>query len=175
MAQTYKLTSGRRLANSILTTLLHLGVKLPGTYLLSIPGRKSGKIHTIPVRLIEKDGQRWLVAPYGQVNWVLNARAAGQVTLSPGRTLETVTIVELDPNESAPVLKEYLKQVPTVSHTSMSHQNHPSKLLKLRLPTIPSFASLAQHQKTSTHRTHMKCRDTPRGCPVLGCPACGRL
>jgi deazaflavin-dependent oxidoreductase (nitroreductase family) len=114
MARTYKLTSGRRLSNSILTTLLHLGVKLPGTYLLSVPGRKSGEIQTIPVRLIEKDEQRWLVAPYGPVNWLLNARAAGQVTLSPGRTSETVTIIELDPKESAPVLKEYLNQVPTV-------------------------------------------------------------
>ena len=114
MARTYKVTFGRRLSNSILTTLLHLGVKLPGTYLLSVPGRKSGKIHTIPVRLIEKDGRRWLVAPYGQVNWVLNARAAGQVTLSPGRTSETVSIVELDPKESAPVLKEYLRQVSVV-------------------------------------------------------------
>jgi len=112
MARTYKVTFGRRLANSILITLLHLGVKLNGTYLLNIPGRKSGKIHTVPIGLIEKNGQRWLVAPYGPVNWVLNARAAGQVTLSPGRTSETVTIVELDPKESAPVLMEYLKQFP---------------------------------------------------------------
>ena len=89
-------------------------MKLHGTYLLSIPGRKSGKIHTVPIRLIKKDGHRWLVAPYGPVNWVLNARASGQVTLSPGRTSEIVTIVELDPKESATVLKEYLKQFPYV-------------------------------------------------------------
>jgi hypothetical protein len=114
MARTYKLTFGRRLTNSIITTLLHLGVKLHGTYLLSIPGRKSGKVHTTPIRLIENGVQRWLVAPYGEVNWVLNARAAGQVTLSPGRTSETVTIAELNPKESAPVLKEYLNQVPVV-------------------------------------------------------------
>jgi len=31
-----------------------------------------------------------------------------------GRQSETVTIVELGPQESAPVLKEYLKRVPTV-------------------------------------------------------------
>ena len=114
MARTYKLTFGRRLANSILNTLLHLGVKLQETYLLSVPGRKSGQIHTIPVRLIEKGKQRWLVAPYGPVNWELNARAAGQITLSPGRTSETVTIVELDPKERAPVLREYLNQVQIV-------------------------------------------------------------
>jgi deazaflavin-dependent oxidoreductase (nitroreductase family) len=114
MARTYKLTLGRRLANSFISTLLRLGVKLDGVYLLSVAGRRSGKIHTTPVTLVEEGGQRWLVAPYGEVNWVRNARAAGRVTLGRGRQSETVTIVELDPEESALVLKKYLKQVPIV-------------------------------------------------------------
>jgi deazaflavin-dependent oxidoreductase (nitroreductase family) len=114
MARTYKLTFGRRLANSFISALLRLGVKLDGVYLLSAAGRRSGKIHTTPVTLVEEGGQRWLVAPYGEVNWVRNARAAGRVTLRRGRQSETVTIVELDPEESAPVLKKYLKQVPIV-------------------------------------------------------------
>ena len=101
----------RQLTNSIHIALLRPGVKLDGTYPLSVRGRKSGKIHTIPVRLVEKGGQHWLITTYGQVNWVRNARAAGQVTLSHGRISETVTIVELGPDESAPVLKDYLKQV----------------------------------------------------------------
>jgi len=100
--------------NSFISALVRLGVKLPGTYLLSVAGRRSGKIHTTPVTLVEQGGQRWLVAPYGEVNWVRNARAAGRVTLRRGRQSETVTIVELGPQESAPVLKEYLKQVPIV-------------------------------------------------------------
>ncbi len=114
MAQTYKLTFGRRLVNSFIMALVRLGVKLDGIYLLSVAGRRSGKILTTPVTLVEEGGQRWLVAPYGEVNWVRNARAAGRVTLSRGRHSETVTIVELGPEESAPVLKEYLKHVPTV-------------------------------------------------------------
>src|SRR5881398_174268 len=112
MAQTYKLTFGRRLVNSFIMALVRLGVKLDGIYLLSVAGRRSGKIHTTPVTLVEQGGQRWLVAPYGEVNWVRNARAAGRVTLSRGRHSETVTIIELGPEESAPVLKEYLKHVP---------------------------------------------------------------
>jgi len=144
MAQTYKVTFGRRMTNSILTTLLHLGVKLQGTYLLSVPGRKSGKIHTIPVRLIEKDGQRWLVAPYGQVNWVLNARAAGrQVALSPGRISETVTIVELDPKESAPVLKEYLNQIPIVKPYFDVAPESPLSAFEAEAPRHPVFRIVA--------------------------------
>jgi deazaflavin-dependent oxidoreductase (nitroreductase family) len=143
MAQTYKVTFGRRLTNSVLTTLLHLGVKLQGTYLLSVPGRKSGKIHTIPVRLIEKDGRRWLVAPYGQVNWVLNARAAGQVTLSPGSSSETVTIVELDPKESVPVLKEYLKQFSVVKPYFDVTPESPLDAFEAEAPRHPVFRIVA--------------------------------
>src|SRR5690242_15480458 len=98
----------------VLKTMVGLGVKLDGTYLLSIAGRRSGKIHTTPITLVEQGGQRWLVAPYGEVNWVRNARAARRITLRRGRHAETVTLVELGLQESAPVLKEYLKRVPTV-------------------------------------------------------------
>jgi deazaflavin-dependent oxidoreductase (nitroreductase family) len=114
LARTYQLNSGQRLVNSFISVLVRLGMNLRGTYLLSVAGRKSGKIYTTPVTLVEQGEQRWLVAPYGEVNWVRNARAAGRVTLRRGRHSETVTIVELSPEECAPVLKEYLKRVPTV-------------------------------------------------------------
>ena len=105
MAQTYQLTFGRRLVNAFISALVRLGVNLRGTYLLSVAGRKSGKIYTTPVTLVEQGGQRWLVAPYGEVNRVRNAQAAGRVTLGRGRQSETVTIVELGPQERAPMRK----------------------------------------------------------------------
>jgi hypothetical protein len=37
--------------------------------------------HTNPVVPIDYDDKRWLVAPYGAVAWVRNARAAGRVSL----------------------------------------------------------------------------------------------
>jgi len=43
---------------------------------------------------------------------VRNARAAGRVTLSRGRHTETVAIVELGPEEAAPVLKQYMTEIP---------------------------------------------------------------
>ena len=62
--------------------------------------------------LVEEGTNRWLVAPDGKVSWVRNARAAGQVTLSRGRHSETVAMVELGPEERAPVLKQYVTEVP---------------------------------------------------------------
>jgi deazaflavin-dependent oxidoreductase (nitroreductase family) len=112
MAKTYRLTTARRLANWLIKGLLRLGVAGEMTYLLTVKGRRSGRLYSTPVNVIEHGNQRWLVAPYGAVNWVRNARAAGQVTLTRGRRSETVRIVELGPDDSAPVLKEYVQRVP---------------------------------------------------------------
>jgi hypothetical protein len=64
------------------------------------------------VTLVEEGGLRWLVAPYGEVGWVRNARAAGEVMLSRGSRSERVAVFELEPAEAAPVLRRYLTQVP---------------------------------------------------------------
>jgi deazaflavin-dependent oxidoreductase (nitroreductase family) len=114
MARSYRLGFWRRSVNRIIRALLRVGLRLPHTYLLTVPGRKSRKPYSTPVTLVEEKGERWLVAPYGEVGWVKNARAAGQVTLERGRKSETVRIVELSPDEAAPVLKKYLSRVPIV-------------------------------------------------------------
>jgi deazaflavin-dependent oxidoreductase (nitroreductase family) len=100
--------------NGVVRALLWSGVSPPHTYLLTVPGRKSGQPYSTPVTLVEENGNRWLVAPYGNVGWVRNARAAGRVTLTRGRRSEIVRIVELSPEMAAPVLKNYLIRVPVV-------------------------------------------------------------
>lgn len=114
MARTFKMEPWRRVANWSVARLLGLGVPMGNNYLLTVPGRKSGKSHNTPVTLVERDGQRYLIAPYGEVGWVRNARAAGAVTLSRGRTRERIDITELAPQEAAPVLKQYVEEVPIV-------------------------------------------------------------
>ena len=61
---------------------------------------------------MQRDGRRWLVAPYGVTNWVRNARAAGHVTLSRGRRSETLRVAELGADDSVPILRQYLREVP---------------------------------------------------------------
>lgn len=113
MARTYRLGLVRRLINRLVRGLLRFGLVPKGTYLLSVRGRRSGRVHSTPVTLIE-DGERYLVAPYGEVQWVRNARSAGAVTLSRGRSTETVVVEELSPQEAAPVLREYLRMAGVV-------------------------------------------------------------
>jgi len=112
MAKRYRLGIGRRLVNRLVRVLLALGWGPRHTYLLTTRGHTSGRPRSTPVTLVEQGDERWLVAPYGEVGWVRNARAAGAVTLSRGRRSETVEILELDRHEAAPVLKAYVARVP---------------------------------------------------------------
>jgi deazaflavin-dependent oxidoreductase (nitroreductase family) len=104
LASTYRLTHGRRAVNRVVRTLNAMGIGSDCDCLLTVTGRKSGISRTTPVTLVQEGTCRWIVAPYGEVAWVQNARAAGQVTLSHGRRSETVSFTELGPVESAPVL-----------------------------------------------------------------------
>lgn len=113
MAKSYHLGPARRLVNAVMGPLARVGLAGRHTYNLTVRGRKTGRPYTVPVILIE-DGDRWLVSPYGEVSWVRNARAAGEVQLSRAKRSETVQIEEVPPERSAPILRRYLKEVPVV-------------------------------------------------------------
>jgi deazaflavin-dependent oxidoreductase (nitroreductase family) len=108
MAKALHRTFVDRLNDAVITTLLRAGIKMGTASLLTVRGRKSGQPHTVPVLLVEQDGQRWLVAPYGVVQWVRNIRAAGRATLTRGHRSEAVSVTELSAREAAPILKQYL-------------------------------------------------------------------
>jgi len=76
--------------------------------LLTVKGRVTGQPHTTPVVPVIRDGDVWVVSPYGEVAWVRNVRKAGQLELrwGEGRTLYEAR--ELDAREATPVLREYL-------------------------------------------------------------------
>lgn len=88
------------------------GLKLP-MYLLTVPGAKSGKPRTTPITPFTLDGKRYAVGSLPKSDWIRNARAAGQGTLSQGRQSEQVRIVELSPEDSKPILRAFPVEVPT--------------------------------------------------------------
>ena len=112
MARAYRLGPARRTVNALIRALLRMGWGPARTYLLVTRGRATGRLHRTPVTLVEQPPRRWLVAPYGAVGGVLNARAAGSVTLERGRGAETLRLAELGPRESAPILRRYVREVP---------------------------------------------------------------
>lgn len=112
MAKTYRVTFFVRLSNKIVEVLLRAGVKMGPMVLLTVRGRKSGQPRTTPVVIGERNGQRWLVGTFGNVNWVRNLRAAGEATLTRSRRSEAITVRELPTEEAALLLKQILSTAP---------------------------------------------------------------
>ena len=108
--KTFQMTSGMRVGNRFLKFLLRVGFPMGPLKLLSHRGRKSGRLYTTPVALVEENGTRWLVAAFGEVNWVNNVRAAGEAQLKRGFGSETIRVVELNPEAAAPILKQFLRK-----------------------------------------------------------------
>jgi len=139
MAATYRLSPGRRAANRLVRLLLKLGLMPGPTYLLTVPGRRTGRPLSTPVTLVEDDGERWLVAPYGDVAWVRNARAAGRVTLTRGRQAEGVSIRELSAVDAAPVLRRYVTRVPITRPYFDASPDSPLSAFEAEAPRHPVF------------------------------------
>ena len=54
-----------RIFNRLFGFLLKLGVGLAHNYLLEVRGRKTGKVYSTPVNVLEYKGKKYLVAPRG--------------------------------------------------------------------------------------------------------------
>jgi deazaflavin-dependent oxidoreductase (nitroreductase family) len=79
----------RNLFKRVVAGFTRLGISIAGSRVLEVPGRKSGKPRRTPVNLLAFDGNRYLVAPRGQTQWVRNLRAAGRGNLQLGRRSES--------------------------------------------------------------------------------------
>src|SRR5450759_1950391 len=91
--------------------LLRLGVRIGTQHVLSVPGRKTGRLWSTPVSLVTLDGERYIVSGEG-LAWVKNARVAGCGMLERSRRQERVTLTELPPEEGGPILRAFWHQVP---------------------------------------------------------------
>jgi len=120
----YRASRWRRMLNAVVRPLARLGLAGPRTVVLTVPGRRSGKLWSTPVSLVRRGEERWLVAPYGDRNWVLNARAAGWVELRRGRRRERLGVRELDAASALqPSLQERCQE--KRHRVSFSEKRHP--------------------------------------------------
>ena len=99
-----------RLFNSIVAGLASLGLSLYGTRILAVRGRKSGEWRTVPINLLEHGGARYLVAPRGETDWVLNLRASGTGELRLGGRREAIRVTEIADAEKLPILRAYIEK-----------------------------------------------------------------
>lgn len=101
-------TAVERVFNRVFGFLVGIGLGFSHNYLLQVKGRKSGKIYSTPIDLLELDGRHFLVAPRGRTQWVRNAEAAGEVTLKNGSARRRFRLRPIPDNDKPPILKAYL-------------------------------------------------------------------
>ncbi len=99
-----------RLSNRLFGLLVGWGIGLPHNYLLQVKGRKSGRVYSTPVNVLDYKGNRLLVAPRGETQWVRNARVSGEVWLKRGRTRQRFKLRALDDRDKPEILREYLSR-----------------------------------------------------------------
>lgn len=100
--------------NKVMIGLSKLGVGGDtGPLVLTVPGRKSGKLRSTPVTPMTVDGHRYVVGGLPGADWVANVRAAGAATLRQGRTTTRVRMVEIAAEEAGPLLRQFPVLVPT--------------------------------------------------------------
>jgi deazaflavin-dependent oxidoreductase (nitroreductase family) len=96
--------------NPLVALLTRLGISLLGSRVLEVRGRSSGALRRTPVNLLELEGERYLVAPRGETQWVRNLRASGEGRLLLGRRGESFAAAEIADGQKAPILRAYLKR-----------------------------------------------------------------
>lgn len=101
-------SAAERMFNRLFGFLVGLGIGFPYNYLLQVRGRKSGKLYSTPVDLLDWNGRQYLVAPRGRTQWVRNAEVAGEVTLKKGSRRKKFRLRALSEAERPEVLKAYL-------------------------------------------------------------------
>jgi deazaflavin-dependent oxidoreductase (nitroreductase family) len=97
-----------RFINRAFGFLVKIGFGMRHNYLLEVQGRKSGRIYSTPVNLLEYNGRRYLVAPRGYTQWVKNVIANGEATLVKGARREEVSLRAIENEAKAELLKLYL-------------------------------------------------------------------
>ncbi|GAA3243884.1 nitroreductase family deazaflavin-dependent oxidoreductase [Streptomyces sp. XM83C] len=96
--------------NPFVAWLTRRGISVWGSRVLAVRGRKSGAWRTTPVNVLTLDGERYLVAPRGHVQWTHNMRAAGGGRLLLGKHVEEFTAAEVADDDKPAVLRAYLKR-----------------------------------------------------------------
>jgi deazaflavin-dependent oxidoreductase (nitroreductase family) len=96
--------------NRVVAALTRAGLSVWGSRVLRVRGRTSGEWRTTPVNVLTHDGERYLVAPRGETQWVRNLRVSRQGELRLGRKTDVFQATELADAEKPDLLRAYLRR-----------------------------------------------------------------
>jgi len=94
--------------NRVVIVLNRLGLPIEHGAVLAVAGRRTGALRRVPVSVMRRAGQRYLLAGYPGAEWPRNVRAAGGAArLSVAGRVEAVHLAELDAAAAEPVLRAW--------------------------------------------------------------------
>ncbi len=107
----YEKPSGvTQMMNGVMRFFSSMGLMPRKMVTLEVKGRRSGQTRATAVNLLEFEGQRYLVSPRGNTEWVRNVRAAaGEAALKHG-SRESVRLEEISAEQRPPMIQAYLKE-----------------------------------------------------------------
>jgi deazaflavin-dependent oxidoreductase (nitroreductase family) len=100
----------KNIFNRLVASLTRLGVSVAGSRVLEVRGRRSGEWRRTPVNPLSVEGDRYLVSPRGNTQWVRNLRVSGEGRLVVGRRVEEFTATELGDEQKPALLRAYLEK-----------------------------------------------------------------
>ena len=105
-----KPTAFERVVNKTVALLARLGIGPRYLHLLRVKGRRTGKVYSTPVNLLETNGRYYLVGGRGHTAWSKNASAVGEVTLVRGTNSRKYRAIPMSDYDKPKILKAYLEQ-----------------------------------------------------------------
>lgn len=96
------------LFNRLFGFLVGLGIGPRYMQLLQVHGRKTGRLYSSPVNLLQVRGKSYLVAPRGRTQWVRNSEATGEILLKRGSVQRKYRLRPIPDAEKPKILKLYL-------------------------------------------------------------------
>jgi deazaflavin-dependent oxidoreductase (nitroreductase family) len=109
MAKEYQVTSGKRMVSSLMGAMAKFGF---GNFaVITTTGRRSSRPRKVTVSPISDDTGTYLVSPYGDSGWVLNARANPSATMVEGGSDKKVTLMEVTGTKPDLVKAYYEREV----------------------------------------------------------------
>ncbi len=121
--------------NSIISRLAGIGLVPMNTVLLQVRGRRSGEMRSTAVSWVEHEGQRYLVAPRGNTEWVRNVKAASGEAVLKSRKSGAASVSKKSRSSSAlrssrpisrrPPWSPNANSASTLTHRSKSSKRSP--------------------------------------------------
>lgn len=101
-----------RIINPVFAAYLRMGLPAGPNALVSVRGRKTGRMRSVPSAVMPLRGAVYLQSAFGDTQWARNLRASGEATIIQNGKTSTYRAREVPIDEAAPLLRSAVAAYP---------------------------------------------------------------